>query len=94
MTVRPDDGYGEVRTATEEKNCPSCGHYMPLTLDGTRRVHECERTAPLDGLPFGICACPVCGGYALYRYGCWGSKENPHPHAYMRPIHELVREKT
>jgi hypothetical protein len=73
----------------ERKNCPNCGVYMPLTLDEKRRVHECDRTPPID-LPFGVCACPTCGGYAPFRAGCWGTKAHPHPHAYMRPIHELV----
>ena len=71
--------------------CPKCGAYMPLTLDGTCRVHQCHRTPPLGGLPHGICACPICGGYGPGRYGCWGTIGDPHDHAYMRPIHELVR---
>lgn len=78
------------RPLVDAAYCERCGRYMPLTLDGARRVHECERTKPLDDLPFGICACPVCGGYGRSRWGCWGSREHPHEHAFMIPIHELV----
>ena len=35
--------------------------------------------------------CAICGGYAPGRYGCWGTTEHPHEHAFMKPIHELVR---
>ena len=34
----------EVIPAADESYCPKCGHYMPLTLDGTRRVHQCGST--------------------------------------------------
>jgi hypothetical protein len=83
--LRDPDGRDLNGTST----CPKCGEYMPLTLDETRRIHHCHRTPPID-LPHGICVCPVCGGYAPFRAGCWGTKEDPHPHAYMRPIHEVV----
>jgi hypothetical protein len=74
-----------------EGYCPACGKYMPFTLDGEQRVHDCGRTPPLDGLPIAVCACPICGGHGRYRWGCWGSDEHPHEHAHMRPIHELIR---
>jgi hypothetical protein len=73
-------------------HCPHCGCYMPMNLAGTQRLHDCDRTPPLDGLPPTLYACPVCGGHGASRWGCWGSDEHPHEHAYMRPVHELVRE--
>lgn len=74
-----------------ETHCPACGEYRPMRLNEQGRVHHCDRTPPADGLPTNVCACPTCGGVALHRYGCWGTRENPHPHAYMLPIHELVK---
>ena len=78
--------------ASDESYCPNCGCYKPRTLAGDRPDCGCGRTPPLDGLSPNICVCPVCGGVALRRYGCWGSKSKPHPHAYMRMAHELVVE--
>jgi hypothetical protein len=75
----------------ERAYCLACGEYMPKTLDGSRCVHECDRTPPLDGLPPNIYACPICGGHAARRYGCWGTEQRPHAHAYMQPVHELAR---
>lgn len=72
--------------------CDRCGQYMPMRLSGESRVHGCDRTPPLDGLPPTIYACPVCAGHSLHRYGCIGTQENPHPNAFMKPIHELIRE--
>lgn len=73
-------------------HCRACGQYMPLTLAGAARVHDCDRTPPLDGLPPTIYACPTCGGHGASAWGCWGTPERPHPHVYMRPIHTLIRE--
>lgn len=72
--------------------CRACGCYAPLSLDGNRRVHGCDRTPPADGLPATIYACPICAGHGACAWGCWGTEERPHEHAYMRPIHEIVRE--
>lgn len=77
--------------STNETHCPACGAYMPRSLDGSRRVHSCDRTPPLDGLPPNLFACPTCGGHGASRWGCWGTPERPHDHAFMQPIHELVR---
>lgn len=80
------------RYEPSEDHCPACGHYLPMRIDGTGRVdHECDRTPPLDGLPPTIYVCPVCAGHGRCRYGCWGTRANPHAHAYMEPLHELVR---
>lgn len=81
------------QTELHATHCARCGEYMPLTLAGDHRIHGCDRTPPLDGLPTTIYACPVCGGHGASRWGCWGTKERPHEHAYMRPVHELVRER-
>jgi hypothetical protein len=75
---------------SDEGNCRACGEYMPMNLAGTARVHECERTPPLDGLPPVVCVCPTCGGVGRYRYGCWGTVTRPHEHAFMVPTHELI----
>lgn len=77
-----------------EATCECCNAYMPLNLAGTARVHDCDFTPPSDGLPHGVCACPVCGGYGLYRWGCVGTEKNPHEHAFMMPIRELVADPT
>lgn len=77
----------------EATNCPACGEYMPMTMSEKRRIHYCDRTPPLDGLPTTVYACPVCGGHGASRWGCWGSESHPHDHAFMRPVHELVRER-
>lgn len=77
----------------DESHCNACGKYIPLTLDETRRVHCCDRTPPLDGLPATIYACPVCAGHGASCWGCWGTIARPHPHTFMRPIHELIRER-
>lgn len=74
-----------------EAHCPRCGEYMPMRLNGRERVHGCDRTPPSDGLPTTIYACPTCGGHGRSAWGCEGTAENPHPHAYMQPVHELVR---
>lgn len=66
---------------------------MPLTLSGDKRVHSCDRTAPQDGLPPNLFACPICGGHGAARWGCVGSPQHPHRKTFMRPIHELVRER-
>jgi hypothetical protein len=73
-----------------DTHCPRCGCYAPMSLGGERGACGCGRTAPLDGLPPTIYACPVCAGHGRSRWGCWGSLERPHDHAFMEPIHELI----
>jgi predicted RNA-binding Zn-ribbon protein involved in translation (DUF1610 family) len=82
---------GDGQSVATDSYCPNCGIYMPLALNGSQRIHGCDRTPPLDGLPPTIYACPRCGGHGASRWGCWGTKDHPHDHAYMQPVHELVR---
>lgn len=73
--------------------CVACGEYAPMTLDGTARVHHCDRTPPSDGLPPNLYVCPVCWGHGASRWGCWGTVEKPHAHAYMQPLREVIQDR-
>lgn len=72
--------------------CPACGQYMPLTIYGDCRVHDCDRTPPVGDVVPNIYVCPECGGHGTFRFGCWGTENNPHEHEFARPVHELVQE--
>lgn len=83
---------GHLSVVEDTTHCAACGRYMPLTLDESRRVHCCDRTQPIGDVPVSIFACPTCGGYGSSPFGCWGTVERPHPHVFMRPVFEMVRE--
>ena len=70
--------------------CTACGEYAPKSLDGSRRIHECDATPPLDGMPPIVTVCPTCGRAGRYRWGCWGTTEHPHEHTFMVTTRELV----
>jgi hypothetical protein len=71
--------------------CTACGMYVPMTIadNDDRIAHDCGRTPPTN-MPVAIYACPTCFAYGDARWGCWGTTQHPHPHAYMEPVYDLL----
>lgn len=78
---------------SDDPYCTACGCYVPRTLAGDRNGCSCGRTPPMDGLPANIFVCPVCLGHGASRWGCWGTRERPHEHAFMVPMLDLLKRK-